>query len=168
MNLEERQKEINQAAADKAYAEQNQAAIDGAFAQKQEDYSTKISPLDRANKINPLDRATETGPETSPGPETGPTMQEIESSEPFQVMDPLQDSDNELALMFEPTTPIEDNFEKDESIGGKSDNKVLVKAPTPVVPTQNSGFSTMDALLTLISILSIMGIVISALIIYTR
>lgn len=143
--LSQYSQEINQAVADKAYVEQTQAVIDNAFAQKQAEYSDTII-------------------------QSGP-MQDIESSEPLTPIEPTprveqpQDVTSELDEMFEPTTSNEDSFEKGESIGEKSDNKVLVKTS---VSTQKAGFSTLSSLVTLASLLSIMGIVISALIIYTR
>lgn len=76
--------------------------------------------------------------------------------------------------MFEASTYSETDFAQVEVMGDKEpkntrkSQKVLVKTNDAPARTEKAGFSTVSALITLTSLLSIMGIIISALIIYSR
>lgn len=81
-----------------------------------------------------------------------------------------EDPTDELDSMFETTSQSENDFTQVESMGEqqKTGNKVLVKTTESATTSEQAGFSTISSLVTLASLLSIMGIVISAIIIYTR
>lgn len=86
----------------------------------------------------------------------------------------IEDPTDELDSMFEVSTHSETDFAKVEAMGDKESKttkksqKVLVKTNDTPARVEKAGFSTVSALITLTSLLSIMGIIISALIIYTR
>lgn len=81
---------------------------------------------------------------------------------------PRQEVKKELDSMFNQEPTPTNEFSQVETIKPVTDAKVFVKAPEQAAPLAKAGFSTLSSLLTIASLISIMGIVISALIIFTN
>lgn len=139
-SLETIGQELSQYSDDVRLTRETQASIDNAFA-AEEAKETYVIP-DVAKEITPEEYATYSAPQPA--------------------------VNKELDSMFSQTPDSTNNISQVETIAPETEAKVFVKAPEPAAPVAKAGFSTLSSLLTIASLISIMGIVISALIIYTN
>lgn len=167
-DLDQYSEEVRASVAEKAHqehAQKTQAAINTAFAEKQAQPAVAEHTEFKSN----IDEDLSDLYAQQPQPEQTNKLGDI-----VDAGTAIEDPTDELDSMFEASTYSETDFAQVEVMGDKEpkntrkSQKVLVKTNDAPARTEKAGFSTVSALITLTSLLSIMGIIISALIIYSR